>query len=87
MPRTNNWNLSAGKKFYFSEHANFEFQAQAFNIFNHAQWTPGRITDVAPLSNLNTMPLLTAGGSEFDQPSKFFSSNPRTMQLVVKINF
>jgi carboxypeptidase family protein len=39
MPRTTNFNMSLLKQFKINETTGFEFRAEAFNIFNHTQWT------------------------------------------------
>jgi hypothetical protein len=38
-PGTNNWNLAMYKTFQFSERVRFEFRGEAFNTFNHTQFT------------------------------------------------
>jgi len=37
-PGRDNWNLSLHKIFKFSESANFDLRAAAFNVWNHTQW-------------------------------------------------
>ena len=67
----------------------FEFHAEAYNFFNHPQWVPGSIRGVNPTSTSSStdLNLLTPGNAVFDQPQLIFSSNPRTLQLVLKFLF
>ena len=36
-PGINNWDMGVGKDFRLAERFSFQFRAEAFNIFNHAQ--------------------------------------------------
>jgi hypothetical protein len=44
-PGINNWDMGVGKDFRLAERLSFQFRAEAFNIFNHAQY------GVDPLTN------------------------------------
>ena len=44
-PGINNWDMGVGKDFRLAERFSFQFRAEAFNIFNHAQY------GVDPLTN------------------------------------
>lgn len=37
-PGFNNWNMGLFKKFTLREQMNFQFRAEAFNVFNHPNW-------------------------------------------------
>ena len=37
-PGINNWDMGIGKDFRFTERVAFQFRAEAFNLFNHAQY-------------------------------------------------
>ena len=53
-PGINNWDLGLGKDFKFTERVAFQFRAEAFNVFNHAQYgyDPFTATNIgAPVSN------------------------------------
>ena len=90
-----NLDLTLLKRLTFFEHYNFEFGAQAFNILNHAQYTPGTVDTInstAFTSNYNfqTVSTSTIGGTNqsfFNQPQKEFSNNARVLQLSAKILF
>jgi len=87
-PRTNNWDASLLKRINITERQSIEFSAIALNLFNHPQWVPGYLSDVAPVStaaiNRN---LLVPGQSVFEQWNQVFSSHPRAMILALKYNF
>jgi hypothetical protein len=38
-PGFNNWNLGLFKKFAFNERTGFEFRAEAYDAFNHPNWS------------------------------------------------
>ena len=88
--RINNFDISLTKKFNITESKHFEFAGQFFNILNHPQATPGSLNDVTP-----ALTSLTTASRNFLQPSNpafnnfgaFFSSNPRTIQIVGRFIF
>lgn len=83
-----NFDLSAYKRLTFRDRYSFEFGAQAFNVLNHAQYTPGAIDNVNFTSNTSTyLNYQTVGNAFFNQPGKVFLNNARTMQLSAKIAF
>ncbi len=53
-PGINNWDMGIGKDFRFTERVAFQFRAEAFNVFNHAQYgfDPTTSTGIgAPVDN------------------------------------
>jgi len=88
--RINNFDISVTKKFNITESKHFEFAGQFFNILNHPQATPGSLNDVTP-----ALTSVTTASRNFLQPSNpafnnfgaFFSSNPRTIQIVGRFIF
>ncbi len=53
-PGINNWDMGIGKEFKFTERIGFQFRAEAFNVFNHAQYgyDPNTATSIgAPIDN------------------------------------
>jgi len=87
MPGINNFDMSLAKRFKVTESKSFEIRADASNLFNHAQYTPGYINSVRLTSNINTNIFLVPSASQFAQWSTNFPSNSRTMQLVAKFVF
>ena len=83
----NNFDLSAFKRITFRDRYNFEFGAQAFNVLNHAQYTPGSINNVNNTSFTANYNLQTVGKSFFNHPENIFQNNARSLQLSAKIAF
>jgi hypothetical protein len=83
----NNFDATAIKRFNFTERYALEFQAQAFNVFNHAQYIPGTIDNINSPGYTTQISFQTASNAAFNQPGKFFLANARTMQLALKFSF
>jgi hypothetical protein len=83
----NNFDATAIKRFNFTERYAMEFQAQAYNIFNHAQYLPGQIDNITDNGYTAQSAFQTASNAGFNQPGKFFKANARTMQLALKFIF
>ncbi len=83
-----NFDLSALKRINITERFAFEFHAQAFNLLNHAQYTPG-FPDVINTSATNTLPTSyqTVSSANFNRPGTVFTAHARTMQLTAKLIF
>jgi hypothetical protein len=47
-PNRTNFDMALFKHFAIKENVAFEFRAEAFNVFNHSQWTPGSGTFGSP---------------------------------------
>ena len=71
-PRTTNFDMALFKHFKFTESASFEFRAEAFNVFNHTQWSGNLNNDLASLGNF-----LTPSGAH----------RARTLQFGAKVIF
>ena len=85
----NNWDFSLLKRVNITERQSLEFSFQATNFLNHAQYVPGNISDVAPVtftSGVVRGSLLT-GSPTFAQWNQVFSNHPRNVVLVMKYNF
>ena len=92
LPNTNNWDFAIMKRINITERQSVSFQAQFLNIFNHAQYVPGNISDVNPLGTVsytgnNVLNSLTPGSPSFNDPSQIWSNHPRQMILTLKYNF
>jgi len=88
LPHINNWDMTIVKRLNITERQSFEFQAQALNLFNHAQYVPGYLNLINSLGYTgDEINMLKPQSSTFNQPQKFFSNQPRTMQLVLKYSF
>jgi hypothetical protein len=84
----NDIDATAIKRFNLGESRSFEFQAQAYNVLNHAQYVPGSINNVSNpgFSTFNSA-YQTASSPLFNQMKKALPANARTMQLTLKFNF
>jgi hypothetical protein len=86
-----NADLSLYKNFNVTERWRLQVGAQFLNLFNHAQFVPGFPSRVDNPVVLNTgaavRNYLTAGNKIFNNPEAVYSSNPRNIQLAVKIVF
>jgi hypothetical protein len=81
--------MTLAKRVTFHERYRVEFLAQFFNVFNHAQFVPDSIDNV--FNNNFFSPsyrtMLLTGNSAFNNPEAVLSSNPRTIQLALKLKF
>jgi hypothetical protein len=87
--RINNWDITAIKRVNITERFKVEFRAEAFNLFNHSQYVPGRLNDVRPLAFTSTASTayVQVLNPSFNLPNLAFNNNARTMQLVAKFTF
>jgi hypothetical protein len=85
----NNFDVTAVKRFTFSERYKAEFVASAFNVFNHAQFVPGSLNNINSIgyTSNDARTYLTPGSGNFNNPESLFSSNARTLQLGLKLFF
>jgi len=88
-PRTNNWDMTVVKRFNTSERTNIEFQATAFNLFNHSQFVPGSVNAVTSIGYTTSAAtsFVRVNNPAFNDPTQAFANNARTMQLAAKFNF
>jgi hypothetical protein len=86
-----NIDFSMAKKFNLigENRVKAEIRADFLNALNHAQFVPGSINDIASIGDTSgaARNALTPGNSIFNQWGQVFSSNPRVIQLGVKIIF
>jgi Carboxypeptidase regulatory-like domain len=88
LDATNNLDLTALKRFTINERFKIEFRASASNVLNHAQYIGGYLNDVAPIGFTGFQRGYTEpSNAAFNNPSQFFSSNPRQLTLALKIFF
>ena len=93
-PPINNWDFALVKRFNITERFRFDIGAQAFNLFNHAQFVGSFINDSAPDSTaaisrnflVPSNPLFGAY-NQGTAGEGFFGSNARTMQLTAHFTF
>ena len=94
-PWENNWDISVLKRINITERQAVSFSITAFNVFNHAQYVPGVISDVQSFSNAGgpqrnaLIPSLdgTTPSPTFGQWNQVFSNHPRSVILTLKYSF
>jgi hypothetical protein len=86
-PRINNWDLTVVKRFATTERTSFEFQATAFNVFNHSQFIPGSVNTVNSIGLTGVTGFVRVTSAAFGDATQAFSNNARTLQLVGKFIF
>jgi len=81
--------VTAAKRFNFTERSSLEFSARLFNVLNHPQYVGGSINDVAPVAatSESQREFLEPQNQFFGQLSQVWSSNPRSMVLALKFIF
>jgi hypothetical protein len=87
--RIDSIDMTLAKRVTFHERYRVEFLAQFFNLLNHPQFVPDSINNV--FNNTYNVPsyrtMLLTGNPAFNNPEAVLSSNPRTIQLVLKLKF
>lgn len=83
-----NIDLAVSKRINITERMGVEFQAQAFNVLNHPQYTAGTISTVDQTSTqtLSTQ-FQSVSKSAFNHPELLFTPNARNLQLAAKFTF
>ncbi len=89
LPPINNFDISLFKNFRVGESKYMQLRADFFNAFNHPQYVPGSVNTVDPVNTtgLTTLNQIAPLTSDFLNPSKVLSSNPRVIQLALRFNF
>jgi len=83
----NNFDMSIVKRFSISETKKFELRGEFFNAVNHPQFTPGYIGTVRLTDHTNTRAFLLPSSPIFNKLTEQFSSNPRSIQIVLRFTF
>jgi len=78
-PGLNNWNLSLFKNIRVRERLNMQFRAEAYNAFNHTQFST---VNVSPKWNYTTG---AQTGAQFGQITA--ARDPRIMQFALRLQF
>ena len=86
-----NVDLNILKDIHATERMRVQFSAQLFNALNHPQFVPGftnRVDNpVNPNNSGGVFNYLTPGNSIFNHPEAIYSSNPRGIQIALKLLF
>jgi len=88
LDATNNIDMALQKRFNFTERFGLQIGAQAFNVFNHAQFVGGYLSDVDPFSTAAiSRSFLVPSSSVFGHYELYVPSNARQLQLTAKFTF
>jgi hypothetical protein len=87
MPAINNVDFSLSKDFAITEGTKLQFRADFINGFNHPQYVTGTPNSVVPIASTAVGNVNTVGRAQFNQPDLVFSSNPRIIQLALRLKF
>lgn len=87
MRPINNFNAAVYKRFAVRDKFAFEVHAQAYNLFNHAQFVPGSINGIGFGPQGNSWNFLVPGSTGFGDVTQAFSSNPRQLQVGLRVQF
>jgi hypothetical protein len=84
-----NIDLSLIKHFTFRERFRLDLEGQALNVLNHPQFTPTGVDNAVSINTYNSgvLSYVTPTSPLFNNPTYAFSSNPRTLQVVARINW
>jgi len=83
----NNWDFNVAKVVPIKERFRFQVRADFFNGFNHPQYTPGQVNNIASVGRSGVTNYLTPGNLLFARYDQVYSSNPRVIQLAAKLTF
>lgn len=87
LPGIRNVDFSVFKNFRVTEGAKFQFRADFYNLFNHAQYTAGSVNGTNPVDTTAAGRINTVSSPIFNQPARVLSSNPRVIQLALRFEF
>ncbi|HYP14114.1 MAG TPA: hypothetical protein VEQ63_09335, partial [Bryobacteraceae bacterium] len=87
LGQINNFDVFATKRFSYRERFGVEVRGDAYNIFNHAQYTTDPITDLYGTSPATMMSMLIPGTTNFNNFSNLLSSRPRVLQVALRVTF
>ncbi|HLI83646.1 MAG TPA: carboxypeptidase regulatory-like domain-containing protein [Bryobacteraceae bacterium] len=85
-----NVDISLIKHFHAgSERFRVDLGAQAYNVFNHPQFTAGAIDNVSltPTNSGSALAFAQVNNVDFNNPTLPFSSNPRTLKVFARFNW
>jgi hypothetical protein len=91
-PGINNWNISLQKEFAFKERARLQLRGDAFNAFNHTQFSGINSTlNISALTNGTFTNLYLNPNGTINNKNGFGTvsgaRDPRIMQLGVRLQF
>jgi hypothetical protein len=85
--QTNNFDVAVTKGFSWRDRFNFEVRGEAYNLFNHPQYTWNQIRNIDFLNTTGIQNYLIPGNAEFGNVQGTFPSNPRTLQVALRASW
>jgi hypothetical protein len=86
-PAINNFDFNVVKIFSIREWGKFELRADFFNGLNHPQYTAGAVNNINQTQRVGVTSFLTPGNPLFGAYDQVWSSNPRNIQVGMKLTF
>ena len=86
-PGIHNVDFTIAKNIAFKERYKLQFRADMFNSLNHPQYTLGRVNNVRSRNTSGSANMFIPGNALFGHWDQAFSSNPRTVQVTLKLAF
>jgi len=86
LDETRNIDMAVVKRFTAPDRAKLELRADAFNLFNHAQFTGMPVSTLGAGSSM-TPNFLLVSNPQFKNVRGSLSGNPRTIQLALRVIF
>lgn len=83
----NNFNAALFKRFAIHDRFNVEIHGEAYNVLNHAQFVPGSLSSIGLGTTGNNWNFLVPGTAAFGNVSQAFSSQPRLLQVGLRVQF
>ena len=87
LPPINNIDFSVSKDFAFTETLKFQLRADFINAINHPQYVAGSPNSVIPIASTAVGNYNTVTSAQFNKPDLVFGSNPRIIQLALRLKF
>jgi len=82
----NNFDMMAIKAFGIRDKIRLELRGDAYNVFNHPQFTLSNPHDIGTM-NLGLVNLLNPASAAFANPGALLPSNARTLQVAMKLTW
>jgi len=86
LGQINNFDVFAVKGFSYRDRFSFQVRGEAFNLFNHAQYTGDPVRTLMNPSSSAMTSMLIAGTSNFGNLN-FIGSRPRLLQVALRVTF
>jgi hypothetical protein len=86
-PYFNVWNMSILKNNHITERFNLQVRAEAFNVFNHRQFTLGYVSELGTTTNALSQGYANIAGGAAFLNQHLFNGGSRAVQLGLKLTY